>query len=147
MIAVEIEEMNQEVAELENGRENQRDESEEGNEAEGVIEEPKQVEEEHELGFVVEDGMEEVEAGVEDQIHEEQRVLNSEERQIEDHRMKDREEFEIERRDRERESEEREQTDKDGRSIENGEGSAVGIVMDPADVEGDDGLDVSDFLV
>jgi hypothetical protein len=32
-------------------------------------------------------------------------------------------------------------------SIENRKGSAVGIVMDPADDEGDEELDVNDFLV
>jgi hypothetical protein len=61
--------------------------------------------------------------------------------------MEDQEELEIERRDGEGESEEREQTDEDGGSIKNGEGSAVGIVMDPVDDERDEELDVSDFLV
>jgi hypothetical protein len=105
MITMEIEEMNQEVSEFEDGLENQIDKSKEGNETEGVIEEPKQNDEEHELGLVVEVGMEEVEVevevevGVDDRIDEEQRVLDSEERQMEDHRMDDPEELEIERRD------------------------------------------------
>jgi hypothetical protein len=99
MITMEIEEMNQEASEFEDGLENQIDKSEEGNETEGIIEEPKQNDEEHELGLVVEIGMEEVEVGVDDRIDEEQRVLDSEERQMEDHRMDDPEELEIERRD------------------------------------------------
>jgi hypothetical protein len=88
--------MNQEMKEFEDEPENQIDESEEENETEGVIEEPEQDEKEHELGLVIEVGMEGAEVGIDDQIDKEQRVLDSEERQMYDHRMEDPEELEIE---------------------------------------------------
>jgi hypothetical protein len=52
--------------------------------------------------------------------------------------MEDLEELEIERRGGEIGFEEREQTDEDGESMENEEGSAIGVVMDPADDERDE---------
>jgi uncharacterized protein YdeI (YjbR/CyaY-like superfamily) len=110
-----------------------------------VVEEPED-EEENELGFAIEVWMEEVKAGVDDRIDEEQRFLSPEERQMEDHRMKNLEELEIERREVEVGLNEREKAHEDGEFIKNKERSEINVVENPADDEMDENLDLSDFI-